>query len=125
MPEVAVNVPFDAGEVKKIICEELHKRLDTLGPLQLAKEYASFSVDYKVTIRLRRSGEVTPPKETLAWGTIERGDPKAKVVAESSLDDMFESGDPNEERLARNMPLTVETKDGKGGVIRKKVTVKE
>lgn len=126
MTEKAVNVPFDSNEVKEIICKELRTRLDTLGPLQGAKEYASFDCGFNVTIRLRRAGETSAPKDTLAWGKVERGPqsadpPDESVVANST----FTSGDPNDEREARGMPLTVETKDGRGNITRKKVNVKE
>ena len=126
MAEVALAVPFDATEIKDIICQELRKRLDALGPLQLAKEYARFDVGFNLSIRLYRAGEATAPKETLAWGSVQGGkvnpdDTEESVVAAST----FESGDPNDERISRGMPVTVETKDGRGGVVRKRVTVKE
>jgi hypothetical protein len=126
MAEVAVNVPLDAEEIKAIICAELRKRLDSLGPLQLQKEYARFDVGFNLAIRLYRAGEATLPKETLAWGSVQGGEINPDHVEESVvLASSFESGDPNTERQSRGMPLTVETKDGKGGVVRRRVTVKE
>src|SRR5208283_2886386 len=131
MTETAVNVPLDSNEVKNIICEELRKRLDGLGPLQGVKEYDSFEAVFTVSIRLRRVGEATGPKDTLAWGSVDRGnidEPLSDSEFEEKLslvNSTFKSGDPNEERQNRGMPLTVETKDGRGNVTRKKVTVKE
>lgn len=130
MSEVAVNVPFDSNEIKEITTQELRKRLDSLGPLQGAKEYVAFSVNFNVTVRLRRAGEMDEEKQTLAWGSAERGKIHEPVTGEQVEDivaanSSFESGDPNQERQARGMPLTVESKDGRGNVTRRKVTVKE
>lgn len=127
MAEVAVNVPFDANEVKDIVCQELRKRLDTLGPLQGGKEYARFELSFQVNIRLYRAGETTAPKDTLAWGSAQGGkfSPDQSEERIDLLNSGFQSGDPNTERQSRGMPLTVEAKDGKGGVVRRRVTVKE
>ena len=124
--EVAVNVPFDVEEIKTIVCDELKKRMDGLCVLQGAKEYASFSIGFNVTIRLSRVGELTAPKETLAWGTASGGEPdlnhEQTVLTEDSE---FKSGDPNDERQKRGMALTVEAPDGHGGKVRRRVMVKE
>ena len=126
MTEIAVNVPFDSNEIKEIVCDELRKRLDTLSPLMGAKEYASFSIGFNVTIRLSRVGEAIAPKETLAWGTASGGEPdlnhEQTVLTEDSE---FQSGDPNDERQNRGMALTVEAPDGHGGKVRRRVMVKE
>src|ERR1039458_10887854 len=123
MAEVAVNVPLDAEEIKAIICAELRKRLDSLGPLQLSKEYARFDVGFNLSIRLYRTGEVTLPRESLAWGSVQGGEINPDHVEESVvLASSFESGDPNDERIARHMPVTVETKDGRGGVVDREST---
>ena len=124
--ETAINAPFDSNEVKDIACAEFRARLDQLSPIQGAKEYASFDLDFQVKIRVRRAGDTEAGKETLAWGSIHRGtvhpdDEQGSAAVVSS----FTSGDPNTERQSRGMPLTVETKDGKGGVVRRRVTVKE
>jgi hypothetical protein len=130
MTEIAVNTPFESNEVKDIICQELRNRLDTLGPLQGAKEYASFDVGFNVTIRVRRVGEGPGGRDTLAWGHVERG-PVHEPLPEGQKEEMvaanfnFNSGDPNEERQSRGMPLNVESRDGRGNITRKKVTVKE
>ena len=130
MVETAVNVPLEAGEIIHIIAEELQARLRGLSPLSQSKEYAAFSVEYQVKIRLRRTGETkTDERETLAWGTIKRATTvhpcplrSRFCIDESST---YESKDPNEERVDRDMPLTIETGDGRGGKIRKKVKVKQ
>jgi hypothetical protein len=126
MPEVAVNLPFDSNEIKEIACAEFRKRLDQLGPLQGAKEYAHFELDYQVKIKLKRTGETTLPTETLAWGHVVKGDAAlGNVVEEADVSGAkFESKDPNEERQERGMALTVETTDGRGGKTRRKVHVK-
>jgi len=129
MPEVAVNVPFDSNEVKEIICQELRKRLDQLGPLQGMREYASFTAVFNITVRVRRVGEGVGGKDTLAWGNVDRGDiheplPAGQLEDKVSEGYTFDSGDPNEERETRGMALTVETRDGRGNIVRKKVTVK-
>lgn len=125
MPEVAINAPFDSNEIKDIACKEFRKRLDSLGPLQGAKEYSSFLVSFQVGIRLRRPGDIAEDKNTLAWGSVEQGRVNPEHVEESeTVHESFESGDPNDERLAHNMPLTVETRDGRGNISRKKVNVK-
>ena len=125
MVETAVNVPFEANEIKEIICEELRKRLDGLCPLQGSKEYPRFQIDFQVNIRLFRSAAATDPKDTLAWGTVERGEESSGHVEELAVvGDSYESGDPNEERIARGKQLTVETRDGRGNISRRKVNVK-
>lgn len=129
MPEIAVNVPFDSNEVKDIAVAEFRKRLDGLGPLQGMKEFAAFKLDFQVNIKLSRVGGIIAPTDTLAWGTAEKSLPSAvdlDVVAEEAeiKASTFESKDPNEERIEREMPLTVETTDGRGGKTRKKVHVK-
>lgn len=131
--EIALNVPFDAGEVKDIAVAEFRKRLDGLSPLVGGKEYVAFSLDFAVTIRLRRSGEAPQEaRETLAWGKVEKGglpsaadlDAVAAEMQVATATSHFDSRDPNEERMARDLPLTVESSDGKGGKARRKVKVK-
>lgn len=129
MPEIAINVPFEAGEIIDITLDELKSRMRGLSPLSGNKEYAAFAVDFQVKIRLRRSGEtIQEARDTLAWGYTQKGDlPSAAdldaVAAETEVameTSRFESRDPNEERQARDMPLTVEGPGGK----RRKVRVK-
>ena len=127
--EVAINAPLDSEEIKTIIGQELKKILDGICFLQMAKEYASFSAVFNVAITLRRVGEVEGPKETLAWGGTERGLiheslPDGQIEAKMVESHTFHSGDPNEERETRGMALTVETRDGRGNIVRKKVNVK-
>jgi hypothetical protein len=130
MSEVALNVPFDSNEIKEIVVQEFRRRLDGLGPLGGMKEYAAFSLDFAVTIRLRRAGEsATDARETLAWGKVQLPSPAEtygvpEELVEATDTSHFESRDPNEERQVRDMPLTVESGDGKGGKIRRKVKVK-
>jgi hypothetical protein len=133
MAEVAINEPFDSGEIMHIISEELQSRMRGLSPLQGGKQYAAFAVDFQVKIRLRRAGETAgESKETLAWGFAQKGElPSAAdleaAVAETLIAEEashFDSRDPNEERVARDMPLTVESGDGRGGKITRKVRVK-
>ena len=78
MPEVAVNVPFESNEIVEIAVEEFRKRLKQLGPIQGAKEYAKFMLDFQVKIKLWRTGDTGLAKETLAWGHHE-GNPQAIV----------------------------------------------
>lgn len=124
--EVAVNVPFDSSEIVEIAKQEFEKRLRGLSPLQGEKQYAAFSLDFQVKIHLRRSGEQVGT-ETLAWGNAAR---PSKSDVESQADETaeevsrYDSKDPNEERVDRDMPLTVETTDGRGGRTRRKVRVK-
>lgn len=136
MVETALNVPFDSTEVKEIAVAEFRKRLDGLSPLSGGKEYAAFSIDFEVKIRLRRAGEQPhEAKETLAWGKVEKGEqwdgnvvdpsnPERAVGESFDIASTFDSKDPNEERIARGMPLTVESGDGRGGKVRRKVKVK-
>ena len=124
--EVAINAPFDSNEIKDIVCAELRKRLDTLGPLQGAKEYNRFEVAYEVAVKVYRVGETGAGKETLAWGKVEKGEKTPESVEEVDVvtDSKFVSKDPNEERLSRDMSLTVESRDGKGNMTRRKVKMK-
>ena len=127
--ETAVNVPFEASEIIHIVAEELQARLRALSPLSQSKEYAAFSVEYQVKIRLRRTGETkADEKETLAWGTVEKGEIPLELGVPAECFGLenthYESKDPNDERVDRDMPLTIEVGDGRGGKIRKKVKVK-
>ena|ERR1700728_1523699 len=131
MVETAINVAFEANEIKEIIGQELRKRLDGLSPLTGSKEYSWFGVDFEIKIRYRRAGEQPhEEKQTLAWGHLERPTNTvlltegATGVGTAEHHSSFESKDPNEERLDRDMPLTIETGDGRGGKLRKKVRVK-
>lgn len=133
MAETAINVPFDSGEIIDIARQEFEKRLRGLGPLHGSKEYTAFALDFQVKIRLRRAGEFDhQAKETLAWGSVAKGDlPSAAdldaVAAEvetAETTGQFQSKDPNEERVERDMPLTVEVSDGKGGKKREKRQVR-
>jgi hypothetical protein len=127
MPEVAVNLPFDANEVKDIACQEFRKRLDGLSPLMGAKEYSKFELDFEVKIKLSRLGAATAPTDTLAWGHVSGGRPVVGEMSDEHAEisgDTFETKDPNDERLERDMPLTIETPGGKGGVTRRKAHIK-
>jgi hypothetical protein len=124
--EVAINLPFESNEIKDIVTHELRLRLDQLSPLMGAKEYAAFEIAYNVTIRLQRPGDDSS-KQTLAWG-VAKGrelDPDGEDILSDVIHDDFKSGDPNEERIARKMPLTVEVAAAGGGKTRKKVTFDE
>lgn len=128
MPETAINAPFDASEIIEIATQELEKRLRGLSPLQGAKEYTAFSLDFQVKIRLRRAGE-TPQdaRKTLAWGRVSlpsAADLDVTAEEEEIRNSTYQSKDPNEERIERDMPLTVESADGRGGRKRRKVRVK-
>src|SRR5208283_3787186 len=121
MPEIALALPFDSNEIKDIAVEEFRKRLEGLGCLQGAKEYGSFEISFNVNIRLWRAGDTALAKETLAWGTVEHGETEAPADETVNLvKSEFASGDPNEERQSRGMPLTVESSDGKGGKVRRR-----
>lgn len=127
MAEVAVNVPFDSNEVKDIACQEFRKRLDGLSPLMGAKEYSKFRLYFEIKIEVSRLGAATGPTTTLAWGEAvgEREIP-GEVVPESAAvtGEIFETQDPNDERLERDMPLTIESVNGKGVAARRKARIK-
>jgi hypothetical protein len=130
MAETAIAVPFDSGEIKEIAIQEFRKRLDQLSPLNGAKEYGAFEIDFAHTIRLHRtSGIDNIDKQTLAWGHVEGGKIDDVPVAELEVvkvEETYKSDpDVNGERLKHGMPLTVESKDGKGNMIRKRVKVRD
>lgn len=125
MAEVAVNVPFDSAEIKSIAVEEFKKRLEGLSPLMGMKEYASFHLKFEVKISVFRPGETGIGKYTLAWGDAKGGVPSVSdAITTDEVNDSFISGDPNQEREDRGMEMTVETGDGHGGKVRKKVMVR-
>lgn len=131
MPDKALPLPFEAGEIKKIILDEFAKKLDMCTPLMGLKEYGSFTATYNVSMTLRRAGESGfQGKETLVWGEASRGLPSADdldaVMEEAKIaDETFTAKEPNVERVARGMPVTVEVSDGKGGKTRRKVNVEK
>src|SRR5271156_1800613 len=116
MTDTALNVPFEASEIMHIICDELKTRMGTLSPLQGGKEYSWFLVEFQVHIRLRRAGEeMAVAKDTLAWGKVEKGelprgsdiDTVRRELVTADEISQFESKDPNDERMDRDMPMTV------------------
>ena len=127
MTEVAVNVPFDSNEIKDIACSEFRKRLDGLSPLMGMKEYSKFKLSFEIKIDLDRLGAATAPTSTLAWGEAigDRqipGEVEQESVAVTG--ETFETKDPNDERLERDMPLTIETANGKGVTGRRRARIK-
>jgi hypothetical protein len=128
MTEKALAVPFDTEEIIEIAVLEFTRRLKTLSPLQGMKQYAGFELSFHTDIKL--FGMATNgggAKETLAWGIVAKGDTGVEAVPVDAASDvsMHKSDeDVNAERLAHDLPLTVEANDGKGGKIRKKVRVK-
>jgi hypothetical protein len=128
MAEKALAVPFDTEEIIEIAVAEFTRRLKGLSPLQGMKQYAGFELSFHTDIKLfgmATNGGGT--KETLAWGNVMKGDTGADAPAVDAASDMStHKSDPdvNKERLDHDLPLTVETGDGKGGKVRKKVKVK-
>jgi hypothetical protein len=129
MPEKAILAPLTSEEIIEIAVEEFRRRLRSLGPLQGMKEYAGFEIGFHHDIRLfRMATNGGGDKETLAWGKVLGGETGADAEPAGAVSDIaaYKSDpDVNEERLKHNMPLTVETGDGKGGKIRKKMRVKD
>ena len=83
MAETALAVPFASDEICEIAVAEFKKRLAGLSPLQGAKEYGAFEIDFAHTIRLHRtSGIDNIDKQTLAWGHVEGGKIDDVPVAE-------------------------------------------
>jgi hypothetical protein len=120
-------VHFAADEICEIAVAEFTKRLTQLSPLQGGKEYGAFEIDFAHTIRLRRTLGID--KQTLAWGHVEGGKIDDVPVAELEVvrvEETYKSDpDVNGERLKHNLPLTVESKDGKGNMVRKRVKVRD
>ncbi len=122
--EKVVNEPFDSSEIVEIAVEEFRKRLKGLSPLYGNKQYRAFTLNFNVGILLTQVDHATIP--TLAWGDVSKGEPGQKADAEDKLkNDVFVSLDPNDERIARDMPLTVESPDGRRGITRRKVNVRD
>jgi hypothetical protein len=127
MSERAIATPFDSGEICEIAVEEFRARLRNLSPLQGGKEYSHFRLKFSVEMELHRAGEdENLGKMTLAWGDVTHGQAVDGDLVETAVieDSIFESREPNVERLARDMPLTVESGDGKGGKVLRKVRIK-
>jgi hypothetical protein len=126
MGERAIAAAFEANEIKKIITDELAKRLDGLSPLTGGKEYSRFAASFQVNITLFRAGEPGLGRKTVAWGNakshsgLSSTEPDEKVDVESD----YESREPNVERVERGMPVTVESGDGTGGKRTRKVIIK-
>lgn len=129
MAEKALAVPFDSDEIVEIICNEVRRRLRSLSPLQGSKEYSGFDISFEHHIHLfSMAGSGGSSKETMAWGRKldgEVGVMAEPVAGERDIGTYKSDPDVNAERLKHNLPLTVETGDGKGGKIRKKVRVKD
>ena len=126
MAEKAVAVPFESSEIIEVAVEEFRKRLQSLSPLQGAKEYAAFEISFNHTVRLVKLGN-SGARETLAWGAVKAGaGEKDAEVIEVPDGALFQSGlDVNQVRLDHDLPLTVEGSDGKGGRVRRKQKVSD
>ena len=128
MTERAIAVPFTSEEIVEIAVNEFRRRLKGLSPLQGMKEYAGFDISFDHHIRLTNmaiSGGGS--KETLAWGRVSQGDMGPDTVpaaAEHEVSTYKSDPDVNAERQKQDLPLTVETGDGHGGKVRKKVKIK-
>jgi hypothetical protein len=127
MADIALNLPFDSNEIKDILVDEFRKRLNGLTPLQGAKEYSAFKAKFIVEISVFRPGDPNATK-TLAWNDIQKPAEIPSTIEEIGRAELskseYESADPNEEREQRDMPMTVERSDGKGGKVRDKVRIK-
>jgi hypothetical protein len=126
--EKALAVPLTSEEIVDIAVAEYRRRLNMQSPLQGCKEYAGFYITFESNIRLyRMSTNGGGEKETLAWGGVTGGDVSDPSKAEDIRDvgEHKSNPDVNKERLDHDLPLTVETNDGRGGKIRKKVRVKK
>jgi hypothetical protein len=128
MAEKALAVPFDTEEIIEIAVEQFRRRLKGLSPLQGMKQYSGFELSFNTSIKLfgmaTNGGGV---KETLAWGRATAGDTGADAEPVGAMTDVaMHTSDPdvNKERLDHDLPLTVETGDGKGGKVTKKVRIK-
>jgi hypothetical protein len=129
MAERALLQPFDTEEIIEIAIQEFRRRLKGLSPLTGMKQYAGFELSFHTDVKLfgmaTNGGET---KQTLAWANVKRGEigaDAAPVDAASDVSMHTSSLDVNQERLDHDLPLTVETGDGRGGRVTKKVRVKK
>jgi len=129
MAERALANPLDASEIIEIAVAEYKKRLLSLSPLTGMKEYAGFKIKFTDKVELYRMGSNGGGlKETLAWGESTHGEVTEDVVAVEAPGEyttMDHKDGVNGVRMDYDMPLTVETSDGKGGRITKKVRIKD
>jgi hypothetical protein len=109
-------------EIVNIACDEFRKRLMGLSPLHSAKEYAGFEIKFSHEITLYGLS-FGGDKQTLAWGGAKQGDTSDGPTVAFKDSSTFKSENPNTERMARDIPLTVEYADGKGHKQRKKVKI--
>jgi len=129
MSETAILAPLTGDEIIDIVVAEVRRRLVSLGPLQGGKEYAGFDVSFEHHVRLfRMATNGGGDKETTAWGRVTQGEmgvAAEPAAAEHDLGSYKSDPDVNAERMKHDLPLTVESGDGKGGRIKKKVRVKD
>jgi hypothetical protein len=113
--ERALAVPFEAGEIIDILCQEFRTRLGANCTLQGRREYASFKASFDVKMTLRTvAGEAV---ETIVWAKPYRdekveGTTGAQTITVEPPVSEYASGEPNAERMRRGMPLTVTDKRG-------------
>jgi hypothetical protein len=123
MAEKALAVPFEAGEIIDILCQEFRTRLGANCTLQGRREYASFKASFDVKMTLRTvAGEAV---ETIVWAKPYRDEKVEGTEGETVTTDIppseYISAEPNAERMKRGMPLTVQDKRGN----RRKVRVSD
>jgi hypothetical protein len=125
--EKAIATPLTGDEIIEVCVQEYRKRLGSLSPLQIGKEYAGFEATFQSNLKLFRMGHNGGgEKETLAWGNASGGEKTGESEETAIIADNFKSGtDVNQVREDHDLPLTVESTDGRGGKIRKKVRVKD
>lgn len=125
--ETAIAAPLTGDEIIEAIVGDLRKRLQSNCKFQLGKEYAGFEIEYSHTIILHGLGSNGGGmKDTLAWGKIEGGEKSdaPEVLTETGAY-RSDLNDVNAVREEHNLPLTIETGDGKGGKVTKKVKQKK
>lgn len=132
-----LNLPLSSDEIIEILLQRFEKKLRSDCFLHQANTYNGFSYTFELKLKFN---DMMMGRETLVWdqhiepkrdvpeveeflsAQSETGDTLTVEVAvgtETSATDTFDSGDsPNRARVDHDLPLPVETMEGRRKVIR-------
>jgi len=119
--EKVLNLPLSGDEIIEIILRRIESRLRHDCFLAPAMTYNGFSYDLNMTVKFK---DMMLGKETLIWDNTAQGDVTDAV--DHPVSEQFESGDsPNGTRIEHDLPIPVQTQEGRRTVIRKRKFAKE
>lgn len=114
--EKVLNLPLSGDELIEIILQRVEKRLRADCYLHQAATYNGFSYSLNLTLKLK---DMNFGKDTLVWDQHKEGEQDSNT--EAAAEEKYDSGDsPNRTRIDHDLPVPVESQEGRRKVIRKR-----